>query len=180
MQHDAIDFEISNLMRKATAEAKNQNFKQAIFITQEALHKIKKSKLLYSHSSYTKIISYYQKAGFYSKLEKYCIEHLIPDVTKAVKKGMNHRCVEIQNIYVHLYIEQIYDKLRLAAKRENNITDESRFINECLYHHESFLQLQPKAEKIEMEKEYNEAKRKFGSDTSKWPNVILKQFERLL
>jgi hypothetical protein len=180
MQHDEIDFEIKTLMKEATAEAKNKNFNQAILIIKEALSKIKKSKLLYSHGSYTKIIPYYQKAGSYAKVEKYCIEHLIPDVTKAIKKGMKHRCVEIQDVYVHLYIEQIYDKLRLSAKRERNVTDESRFTNEQVYHHERFLQLQPEAEKIEMKKEFNEAKQIFGSDTSKWPNVIKKQFESLL
>lgn len=84
-------------MKKASAEARNKNFILAIELTKKALSKIEQSNLLYCHASYTKVI---------------------PSIRDAFKKGMSHRCTQIQEVRSDQCIARIYDKLRLTAKRE--------------------------------------------------------------
>lgn len=176
MEHEFIDHEISDLMKNASAEAKNKNFILAIEITKKALSKIKQSNLLYSHASYTKVIPYYQKAGLYSEVEKYCLDELIPSIREAFKKGMSHRCTEIQEVHFYQSIARIYDKLRLTAKREKSCEDEIRFIKEYNFYENKWRDLQPRAERLELEKEHKEMLEIFGTDTSSWPDIIKKRF----
>ncbi|MCC4860690.1 hypothetical protein [Vibrio splendidus] len=96
MGHEFIDREISDLIKKASAEDKKNNFILAIELTKKALSKIEQSNLLYSNASYTKVIPYYQKAGLYSEVEKYCLDELVPSIREALKKGMSQRCTETQ------------------------------------------------------------------------------------
>lgn len=179
MEHEFIDHEISGLMKKASVEAKNKNFTLAIEIVKQALNKIKQSNLLYSHANYTKIIPYFQKAGLYSEVEKFCLEELIPSIRDAFKKGMAQRCCEIQEVHFYQYIARVYDKLRLVAKREKLGEDESRFFEEQNFYEKKWQALQPRAEKLELEKEYKEMIGVFGAETSSWPDAIKKRFESL-
>ena len=96
MQHEPIDHEISDLMKKATASVREENHDLAVNFVNEALNKIKLSKLLYSHADYTKIIPYYQKAGRYSEVERLCLDKLVPSIRGALQKAMSQRCQEIQ------------------------------------------------------------------------------------
>lgn len=180
MEHEFIDREISDLMKKSSAEAKKKNFILAIEFSKKALRKIEQSNLLYSHASYTKVIPYYQKAGLYSEVEKYCLDELVPSIREALKKGMSQRCTEVQEVHFYQYIARIYDKLRLTAKREKNREDESRFIREHNAYENKWLELQSRAERLELEKEYKEMLEVFGTDTSSWSDFIKKRFESLL
>ncbi|MNR13460.1 hypothetical protein D3C85_1298670 [compost metagenome] len=180
MRHEPIDHEVSDLMKKATAETKEGNYVLAIELVKKSLNKIKKSNLLYSHSSYTKIIPYYQKAGLYSEVEKFCLDELVPSIRVAFQNGMSQRCQEIQEVHFYQYISKIYDKLRLAAKRESKPDDENRFIREYAFYESKWKELQPVAQKTELAKEYKEMKKVFGADTSLWPDVIKNRFESLL
>ena len=180
MQHEKIDQEISELMKEATAAAKSKNYTRAVKLVEAALSKIQKSNLLYSHASYTKIIPYYQKAGLYSEVESYCLNYLVPSIRAAFKKGMSQRCKEIQAVHFYQNIAKIYDKLRLAAKREKEIDDEARFLKEYEFYENKWKELKPVAEKLELEKEYKEILDVFGSKISEWPLSIRSRFESLI
>lgn len=180
MQHEKIDYEISELMKVSTVEAKNGNYVQAVGVAKKALNKIKESNLLYGHSSYTKIIPYYQKAGLYSEVEKFCLNELVPDIRLAFQRGMSQKCVEIQDVHFYQCVSKIYDKLRLSVKREKEENDEARFIKEFNFYESKWRYLQPIAEKIEQEKEYQEMLEVFGKDTSSWPEVVRRRFDSIL
>jgi len=144
------------------------------------LGKIKQSNLLYGYASYTKIIPYYQKAGLYNDVEKYCLDELMPSIREAFKKVMVQRCTEIQEVYFYQYIARIYDKLRLTAKREKHHKDEGRFLRECSFYENKWQELKPRAEMLELEKEYKEMIEVFGTDTSSWPDTIKSRLESFI
>jgi len=180
MHHESIDFEISDLMKEASAKAREKCFSEAIAYVKESLYKTKESKLLYDTASYTKIIPYFQKAGKYCEAEQFCIDVLIPLIRDAIKKGMSQRTSEIQEVHFFQYIAKLYDKLRLVAKREGKPQDRERFNKEYQFYTSKWMELQNGATKIELEKEYHEMLALFGSDTSEWPIVIREKFKSLI
>jgi DNA-binding transcriptional regulator YhcF (GntR family) len=180
MQHEEVDFQISELTKKATIESKAGNHVLAVEIMKNAINEMKQSGLIYSHSSYTQIIPYYQKAGLYLEVEKFCLDELVPLIRNALKNGMNQRCDEIREVHFYQYISKVYDKLRLAAKREKNIDDEARFIREHEFYEAKWTELQVIAQEIELKKEFEEMKEIWGTDMSEWPRSIKKQFESFL
>jgi hypothetical protein len=146
----------------------------------EALNKIKLSKLLYSHTNYTKIISYYQKAGRYSEVELFCLDKLVPSVRVALQQAMSQRCQETQEVHFYQYVSRIYDKLRLVAQRNDNPDDKARFIKEHQIYEAKWRELQPLAQKIELENEFEDMKELLGSDFKIWPRVIKNRFESFI
>lgn len=180
MQHEPIDHEISELMKKATALVREDNHDLAVNFVNEALNKIKLSKLLYSHADYTKIIPYYQKAGRYSEVEQFCLDKLVPSIRGALQKAMGQRCQEIQEVHFYQYISRVYDKLRLVAQRDNKSDDKARFIKEHQFYEAKWRELQPLAQKIELENEFEEMKELFGSDFTIWPRVIKNRFKSFI
>ncbi len=180
MQHGKVDIEISELQKQATIEAKNKSFVEAIDVMKVALEKVKKSELLYSDSTYIKVIPYFQKAGLYTEVEEFCLNELIPSIRTAFHKGMPQRCIETREVHFFQYVSKVYDKLRLAAKREKNGVDETRFIKERESYSRKWQMLQPKAQQIELEKEYLEACDVFGNNIDEWPEVIKRQFNMFL
>lgn len=180
MQHEKLDFEISELMKEASAKVREKSFTEAILLVKEGLDKTKDSSLLYSHASYTKVIPYFQKAGRYSEAEPFCVDILIPLIRVAIKKGMNQRCAETQEVHFFQYIAKLYDKLKLIAKREGKAQDKERFTKEYNFYQNKWNELQTKASQIELENEYQEVLALFGSDTSEWPRVIRRQFQSLI
>jgi hypothetical protein len=180
MQHEPIDYEISELMKKATASVKEDNLDFAINFVSEALKKMKLSKLLYSPANYTKIIPYYQKAGRYSEVELFCLDILVPSVRVALQQAMSQRCQETLEVHLYQYISRIYDKLHLAAQRDDNPDDKARFIKEHNFYEAKWRELQPLAQIIELDKEFQEMKELFGADFTIWPNVIKDRFESFI
>jgi hypothetical protein len=180
MQHEPIDYEISELMKKATASVKENKPDLAINFVNEALNQIKLSKLLYSSVNYTKIIPYYQKAGRYSEVELFCLDKLVPSVRGALQQAMSQRCQEIQEVHFYQYLSRIYDKLRMVAQRDNKLDDKARFIKEYNFYEAKWRELQPLAQKIELKKEFEEMKELFGSDFTIWPRVIKDRFESFI
>lgn len=180
MQHEPIDYEISELMKKATASVRENNPDLAVNFVNEALNKIKLSRLLYSPANYTKIIPYYQKAGRYFAVELFCLDELVPSIRVAIQKAMHQRCQKTQEVHFYQYISLIYNKLCLVAQRDNKSDDKARFIKEFEFYEDKWRKLQPLAQKIELENDFKEMKELFGLDFTIWPKAIKYRFESFI
>ncbi|MEJ6122254.1 hypothetical protein MT390_10330 [Vibrio sp. 2-Bac 85] len=162
-----------DLVKQATSLAKLKKYDEAIYLLNELRvnHKISYSE---------KIIPYYQKAGRYNELEKYCIEFLIPMDSRAAQDDFSHKCKELQRAFISLSVYKIYNKLALCAKREKLKTDESKFLKEAssYYHlYETNLAL---GERIELDLEFREAKEIWGANYSEWPTSYKDRFSNYI
>lgn len=134
----------------------------------------------FTRGSYTKIIPYFQKAGRYQEGIEYAESILIPAIKHDCQKIFNHKCKEIQQAFQNLGISEVYDKLRLCAKRERIPNDESKYEQRSIDAYERYIELLKKGEEIELKKEYKQTLATFGSDTGKWPKVLLNSFNSLI
>ncbi len=118
--------DISDKLKSATAFAKDNNFDSAIEVLQEVLPNMA-IQAGYPHSSYTKIIPYFQKAQRYSEVESYCESVLLPLVKQDCEKAFGHKPSETILAFYNLHVSMVYEKLALCSKREKNKEDEKRF-----------------------------------------------------
>ncbi|GIU09190.1 MULTISPECIES: hypothetical protein [unclassified Shewanella] len=134
----------------------------------------------FTKGDYTKIIPYFQKAGRYQESVEYSENVLVPAIEEDCRRTFNHKCREIQQAFQSLGISEVYDKLRLCAKREKIPSDESKYGKLSIEAYERYTELLETGEKIELKKEYNENLTIFGSVTGKWPRGLLKRFDSLI
>lgn len=134
----------------------------------------------FARGGYTKVIPYFQKAGRYQESIEFSERVIIPAIEEDCLKAFNHKCREVQQAFQSLGMSEVYDKLRLCAKREKIPSDESKYEQLSIEAHERYTELLEIGEKIELKKEYKENLTIFGSDTGKWPRVLLKRFDSLL
>ncbi|WMO12564.1 hypothetical protein [Pseudoalteromonas piscicida] len=118
--------EINEQLKVATSLAKENSFDEAIELLQAIIPQMGQIGG-YSHSSYTKIIPYFQKAGRYSEVEEYCKNDLFEAVVTDCKNVFGHQSDETIKAFIHLFKYKIYDKLRLCAQREKDFDSKRRF-----------------------------------------------------
>ena len=130
----------------------------------------------YSRTDYSKIVPYFQKAGRYSEVEAYATSVLIPAVQKDCSQVFIHKPKKIQSAFAHSGASEIFDKLRLCAKREGSLKDELRFQQLAESELEKYqLQLKLGEEEV-LKKEYRENVDIFGVDTNEWPEALRNRF----
>lgn len=161
------------LVKKATSLAKLKKY-------DEAIHLLNELRVNHQILCSEKIIPYYQKAGRYSELERYCIEVLIP-MEKVFTQGVfSHKCKEIQDAFINLSVYKIYNKLALCAKREKLKTDESKFLKEASSYYHLYQTNLALGERIELDLEFREAKEIWGANYSEWPTSYKDRFSNYI
>ena len=161
--------DIHDLVKQASSLAKVKKYNEAINL----LNELRITKQV-SYSD--KIIPYYQKAGRYSELEKYCTEVLIPMDSRVAQDTFSHKCKELQHAFISLSVYKIYTKLALCAKREKLKLDESRFSAEASSYYDLYETNLVKGEKMELDLEFIEAKDIWGVDYQEWPESYKNRF----
>lgn len=181
MQHSATDQEISKLTKEASAKAKEKNFDGAIETFEKALNLYQKSELFYGRA-YIKAIPYYQKAGRYSELEQYCFGFLIPRIQSDVERVFSDKAKSMQQWFALGVEINVYDKLRLCAKRENVSADESRYEEMIDSLSAEYEELEKVSEMEQLKAEFKYTVRLFGpyNKAGDWPEVFIKKFKTLL
>ena len=181
MQHSATEQEISKLTKEASAKANEKNFDGAIDTFEKALNLYQKSELFYG-KAYVKAIPYYQKAGRYSELEQYSLGFLIPRIQSDVARVFSDKTKSMQQWFALGVEINVYDKLRLCAKREKVSADESRYeemIDNLRREHE---ELKNVSETEQLKAEFEHTVRLFGpyNSAGDWPEVFVKKFKTIL
>jgi|TARA_Y100000592_G_scaffold86205_1_gene139221 hypothetical protein len=162
-------------IKHASGLARLNDFNAAILVMQGVVTELSKT----SGSSiqhFVKVVPYFQKAGRYSELQEYCTDSLIPAVRNAAKLSFSHTNQAIIDAFSSLYTSKIYEKLQLAATREKCKADMSLFDalrNKFLNEYQRLLII---GEKLQLLEEYKQAIDLFGSDRSKWPDIIQEKF----
>lgn len=129
--------EVNKQLKIATSLAKEKRYDEAIKLLQDIIPQMGKIGG-YSHSSYTKIIPYFQKAGRYSEVEEYCKSDLFAAVVSDCRGVFGHQSEETIKAFIHLFTCKIYDKLRLCAQRENDLGSKLRFEDTERHHYEVY------------------------------------------
>tara|TARA_R110002012_G_scaffold309334_1_gene516289 strand:- start:26 stop:463 length:438 start_codon:yes stop_codon:yes gene_type:complete len=129
--------EMNEQLKIATSLAKEKRFDEAIELLQTIIPQMGQIGG-YSHSSYTKIIPYFQKAGKYFEVEEYCKGDLFAAVVTDCRNVLGHQPEETINAFIHLFTCKIYDKLRLCAQRESDLDSKLRFEDAGRYHYEIY------------------------------------------
>lgn len=126
MEHSSIDKAITELTKTSSKQAKEKDFNGAIDTFDRVLRLYSQSELFYGRA-YVKAIPYFQKAGRYSELNQYCSKKLLPQVNSDVERIFSTKAKSIQDWFVTGVEINIYDKLRLSAKREKISSDEEYY-----------------------------------------------------
>ncbi|MBA6411152.1 hypothetical protein H4J63_17930 [Pseudoalteromonas sp. 5Ae-yellow] len=129
--------EINVQLKIATSLAKGKRFDEAIEVLQAIIPKMGKTGG-YSHSSYTKIIPYFQKAGRYLEVEEYCKSDLFEAVVTDCRNVLGHQPEETIIAFINLFTCKIFDKLRFCAQKENDLDSKLRFEDAGRYHYEIY------------------------------------------
>ncbi len=165
-----MELDIIAITKKASGLAKDNQLNEAIELLKSIIPEM--AKLGGYGKSYVKIIPYFQKAGRYQEGVDYTENVLIPYIKQDCCKVFGHRCEEMQQAFQFINISKAYDKLRLCAKREKVPGDELKFEQLSLDAHERYANLLPKAELIELKKEYKKYQSLYGKDYSLWPGRL--------
>jgi hypothetical protein len=166
-----IRMDIYEATRKATSLAKSGDLDASIELLKSTIERMK-TVGGYTNNGYTKIIPYFQKAGRYEDAIDYCLSHLIPAVKADCRITFRQKCEEIQEAFIELSKHQIYDKLRLNAKRESLVDDEQRFSGFANQHYSNYEKLLKLGSAKQKEIEYKEIERIFGENISCWPECF--------
>ncbi len=167
--------DINDLNKAATQLAKENKYDQAIELLKEAVLKMK-SAGGYGNNGYTKIIPYFQKARRYSEAIEYAYENLIPALREDCRKTFPHKPAEIRNALFEVGCHQIFDKLRLNAKREKLKGDEIKFEELSRQHLAEHKRLRKIGEDKDFLIEYRKIRQLYGDDSATWPPPIYKRF----
>ena len=161
--------------RKATSLAKSGELDAAIDLLKST---VKKMQTVggYSNNGYTKIIPYFQKAGRYGEAIEYSLNHLVPAVKADCKITFQQKCDEIQEAFIELSEHQVYDKLRLNAKREGAKHDEEKFEILSKLHFSNYQKLLKIGNENQRKIDYQEILNLFGPDYSQWPELFRKKY----
>jgi len=171
MEHSKQDIELSAKVKEASEFARQKKFDKAIGILDSLIDDLSNYNL--DHSAIcVKIIPYFQKAGRFSELETYISSKLIPVAVAVRKKAFSHQNNMIQDAYCYLLLSEIFDKVRLCAKREKVADLEALYSKKSDEQYELYLSSLEKGETIQGEESEKELKRIFGSDKSKWPDLL--------
>lgn len=171
--------ETNDLLKKATAFAKEGNFDLAISTLQTAV-KAMSNEGGHPHSSYIKIIPYYQKAGRYDEALRYCVDELIPAIKRDKSRMFAGKPLETIECFSQLYISEVYSSLELAAKRENKYDDAEGFANKATFHKQEFTRLRVLSDKANLEIDYQEYKSISEPDPNEWPEVFQSRYKELI
>lgn len=171
--------DINESTKVATSLAKEGKFDEAIDLLKKIILEMPKVGG-FSKSNYTKIIPYFQKSNRYYDGISYSEDNIIFAIEADCRKTFGHKCKEIQQAFHSIGISEVYDKLRLCAKREGIIDDETKYKALSLEAYEKYSKLLKIGEKIELEKEFDEANTLFGTNKDKWPAILLKKFDSLI
>ena len=158
-----------DLVKQASSLAKLKKYDEAIDLLNDL-------RITDQVSCSQKIIPYYQKAGRYSELEKYCIEVLIPMDSRHAQDTFSHKCKELQHAFISLSVYKIYIKLALCAKREKLKHDESRFSAKASSYYDLYETNLAEGEKVELSLEFIQAKDIWGIDYQEWPKSYKNRF----
>lgn len=171
MEHSKKDIELSAKVKGASEFARHKKFDNAIRILDELIDDLSNYNL--DHSAIcVKIIPYFQKAGRFPELETYISSKLIPVAIAVRQKAFSHQNDMIQDAYCHLLLSEIFDKVRLCAKREKIADLEALYSKKSNEHYEFYLSSLERGEAVQSEESEKELKRIFGSDKSKWPDSL--------
>jgi hypothetical protein len=166
-----MKMDIYEATRKATSLAKSGDLDASIELLKNTIERMK-TVGGYANNGYTKIIPYFQKADRYKDAIDYCLSHLIPAVKADCRITFRQKCEEIQEAFIELSKHQIYDKLRLNAKRESMVDDEQRFSGFAHQHYSNYEKLLKLGDVKQKEIEYMEIKLLFGENVTYWPECF--------
>lgn len=169
---DNYTTKISQLQKEATAYKKKGNIKKAINLLKKSLKLIQKSSVGFDHYSFTKIIPYMQLAGKYSKLETFIYKKIIPIMKINNQAAFSHQNKQIQDAYFNLKLSYIYDKMRLCAQREGNLTDKVKFSNLSEESYNTYIELLNTGEESKSNEDLELFEDLFGPDRSNWPKGV--------
>ncbi|GAA0199423.1 hypothetical protein GCM10009123_03490 [Kangiella japonica] len=172
MEPDSNSIKVAELQRQATAYKRMGSLNKAIRLLKKSLKLIKKSSVGFDHYSFTKIIPYIQYAGRYSKLEKFVKYKIIPVMEVNNKISFAHQNKQIQEAYYNLKLSQIYDKMRLAAQREGNLTDKERYSTLREETYNKYIVLLASGEESKSNEDIELFEDLFGPDRSTWPRGV--------
>ena len=111
------DEEISSLNRQATEHFGNKEFGQAIECLEKAQELMRKSLISFPIETYLRLPLYLQQAGrFDEAMQKF--EKLLHEVDERNEVAYSHRPKFIQEGLAYSDYRTIYDKMRLACKRQ--------------------------------------------------------------
>lgn len=170
-----LHMDIHDLNKAATLLAKEGEFDLAIDHLKNAVLKMKKVGG-YGNNGYTKIIPYFQKAGRYKEAIEYSLNELLPALFEDCRRTFSQKPEEIQEAFYELGCHQIFDKLRLNAKREKLLDDEIRFKTLSEQHFLKYQNLLNVGENRDFHNQYCNIRDLFGNDSSSWPQSILTKF----
>lgn len=174
-----VDDEINSLIKKASLSARDKQFDKAITFCKDAYEITKKSDLIYG-KRLAKILPYFQKAGRYKEAEPYCRDVLIPLHNANIVRVAKHKHAKMKEWQFFLLLPVLFDKLRLAAKREGDKEDESRFIQEVQAYTVKCEELKDVADYEQRKEEYSTLKRAYESakmSIDDAPELLRKRFK---
>ncbi|PYE35594.1 hypothetical protein DFP83_101483 [Idiomarina fontislapidosi] len=170
-----FDTEINDLIKAASAAARENNYDAAIEIMKDALEKIYCSDGSYSFSTYVKILPYFQKAGRYGEAIKFADKELIPKLVEDYDKS-----TLTEKAFICLYVGKVFEKLALNAKRANKVEDEVFFTGRAREMEDSYLKLIDVGKTDDLKREFKEAIEVFGEDHNCWPEVLKRKFQPII
>jgi len=163
--------DVYNLLKETTSLAKSKDFDGAISLLNEIY-------LSYDvlDSDVIKIIPYFQKAGRYSELEKYCLEVLIPLVIKINRKIFSDNCKQTQVAFICLSVSKIFNKLVLCAKREKNEDDQFKFYYKEKEYYKKYEEYLSAGDQLQTEFFDLVMNDTFGLEPEKWPETFKNKY----
>ena len=179
MHHDETDHKISLHTKRASEMAKDKNFDGAIAEFEKALLFMREAGLFYSRK-FTKAIPYYQKAGRYEEVEEYCTKTLIPLVKENIENVFYDKPAVTKKFFLFGVLVNIYDKLRLCAKREKNTKDFKKYDKQVFALTTQLDDLRIKSDKAALKVEYKTLAECFGdinTNYDQWPVTLRKRYK---
>lgn len=136
-----IDERIAALHREAT-QHKDSDWDAAVECLQEANDLMRRHGGIYDIERWLRLPVFLQQAGRFQEAMQ-VFRQLLDDVEPRVKAEFSHTSPTTIEKYIHLNYKKIYDKMRMACKREKRPKDATQFGALSVLHDEQAKALQP-------------------------------------
>ncbi|WP_171694570.1 hypothetical protein [Methylomonas sp. ZR1] len=136
-----IDERIAALHREAT-QHKVFDWDAAVACLQEANDLMRRHGGIYDIERWLRLPVFLQQAGRFQEAMQ-VFNQLLNDVEPRVRAEFSHTSPTTINKHIHLHYQKIYDKMRMACKREKRLEEATQFGAMSLKHGEQAQALQP-------------------------------------
>lgn len=169
VNRDLLDDDISRLHREATVHKESKEWSKAVACLQQANELMIQSSVSYGTERWLRLPTFLQQAGDMHEAGA-VFQWLMTDLERRVNKEFGHASSNVQAVFKHSSAALIYDKWRLAWKREKR-ADKADF-------YAGLVAEQQELENHYREKVEQERKLKSTARTAKQPKLTGERNER--